>query len=311
MGEPIENHGIIGDLRTVALVALDGAIDFLCWPRFDSPSVFASILDDERGGRFELAPELNDARRRQLYLPDTNVLLTRFLSRNSVAELSDFLALGYPDNGQRLIRRAKAVRGVLRFRMRCAPRFDYARAEHDLYQEDDTVVFRSRGTDRLALRLRASVPMRVADGEAFAEFELAPGDSAAFVLEDAAHGVVSAAAASDYVTTTFKEVSDYWRQWVARSTYRGRWRDIVNRSIPVRKDAGLRKPSRTICRGAWPRRRTSWKFPPGIHPSRLDQCRVLPRPGLVRTRWQCVMPGGGPRRLLATARRRVSAAPSS
>jgi hypothetical protein len=99
------------------------------------------------------------------------------------------------------------------FRMRCAPRFDYARAEHDLYQEDDTVAFRSRGADRLALRLRASVPIRVADGEASAEFELAPGESAAFILEDAAQ---SAAAASDYVATTFKEVSDYWRQWVAR-----------------------------------------------------------------------------------------------
>ena len=230
MSEPIENHGVIGDLRTVALVALDGAIDFLCWPRFDSPSVFASILDDERGGRFELAPELNGARRRQLYLPDTNVLLTRFLSRNCVAELSDFMAIGDPDQGQRLIRRAKAVRGILRFRMRCAPRFDYARAEHDLLQEDGTAVFCSHGPDRLALRLRATVPMRVADGEAFAEFELAPGESAAFVLEDAAHGAGSAAAASDYVTATFKEVSDYWRQWVARSTYRGRWRDIVNRS---------------------------------------------------------------------------------
>jgi Domain of unknown function (DUF5911) len=147
---------------------------------------------------------LPNARRRQLYLPDTNVLLTRFLSRNSVAELSDFFALGDPDNGQRLIRRAKAVRGVLRFRMRCAPRFDYARAEHDLYQEDDTLAFRSHATDRLALRLRASVPMRVADGEASAEFELAPGESAAFVLEDAAHGAESAAAASDYVATTFK-----------------------------------------------------------------------------------------------------------
>ena len=145
MSEPIENHGVIGDLRTVALVALDGAIDFLCWPRFDSPSVFASILDDERGGRFELAPELNDARRRQLYLPDTNVLLTRFLSRNCVAELSDFMAIGDPDQGQRLIRRAKAVRGILRFRMRCAPRFDYARADHDVLQEDGTAVFRSRG----------------------------------------------------------------------------------------------------------------------------------------------------------------------
>ena len=162
-------------------------------------------------------------------MPDTNVLLTRFLSRNCVAELSDFMAIGGPDKGQRLIRRAKAVRGILRFRMRCGPRFDYARAEHDLLQEGDTVVFRSRGADRLSLRLRATVPMRVADGEAFAEFELAPGASASFVLEDAAHGVGSAAA-SNYVTTTFKEASDYWRQWVARSTYRGRWRDVVNRS---------------------------------------------------------------------------------
>ena len=117
---------------TVAAVALDGAIDFLCWPRFDSPSVFASILDDERGGRFELAPELNGARRRQLYLPDTNVLLTRFLSRNCVAELSDFMAIGDPDQGQRLIRRAKAetVDPAVPGRRR-APRFDYARAEHD------------------------------------------------------------------------------------------------------------------------------------------------------------------------------------
>jgi len=230
MGEAIENHGVIGDLRTVALVALDGAIDFLCWPRFDSPSVFASILDDDRGGRFELAPELEDARRRQLYLPDTNVLLTRFLSRNGVAEISDFFSLSDADRGQRLIRRAKAVRGKLRFRMRCAPRFDYARAQHELDVEDDTVVFRSRGADGLALRLRATVPIGVAAGEAFATFELAPGESAAFVLEDAGHGVGSVAAAADYVTTTFKEVSDYWRQWIARSTYRGRWRDIVNRS---------------------------------------------------------------------------------
>jgi GH15 family glucan-1,4-alpha-glucosidase len=230
MGEPIENHGIIGDLRTVALVALDGAIDFLCWPRFDNPSIFASILDDERGGRFELAPELNHARRRQLYLPDTNVLLTRFLSRHGVAELSDFMAINDPDKGQRLIRRAKAIRGVVRFRMRCAPRLDYARAAHEAYAEGDSIVFCSRGPDRAAFRLRATVPMQLADGDAFALFELAPGGSVAFVLEDAAYGPGSASAASDYVPRAFKEASDFWRHWVARSSYRGRWRDIVNRS---------------------------------------------------------------------------------
>jgi hypothetical protein len=135
------------------------------------------------------------------------VLLTRFLSRSSVAELSDFMAIGDRDHEQRLIRRAKAVRGTLRFRMRCAPRFDYARAEHEARHEDDTVVF--RGADGLTLRLRATVPVRIVHGEALAEFELAPGHSAAFVLEDAAHGAENAAAASDYVANCFKEVSDY------------------------------------------------------------------------------------------------------
>ena len=77
---PIEDYGIIGDLHTVALVGKDGSIDFLCLPSFDSPSVFAALLDAERGGRFQIAPQLGEAARKQLYLPDTNVLLTRFLS---------------------------------------------------------------------------------------------------------------------------------------------------------------------------------------------------------------------------------------
>src|SRR6185369_4494462 len=88
---PIEDYGIIGDLHTVALVSKDGSIDFLCLPSFDSPSVFAALLDAERGGRFQIAPQLGQAARKQLYLPDTNVLLTRFLSDDGVAELSDFM----------------------------------------------------------------------------------------------------------------------------------------------------------------------------------------------------------------------------
>jgi GH15 family glucan-1,4-alpha-glucosidase len=230
MGEPIENHGIVGDLRTVALVGLDGAVDFLCWPRFDSPSIFASLLDDERGGRFELAPMLDGARHRQLYLPDTNVLLTRFLSHQGVAEISDFMAVGRRDRAQRLVRRAKAVRNSMRFRMRCVPRFDYARAGHTMSEEKGTVVFTSQGKDGTALRLRATVPLRMEDGAAVAEFDLAAGKSASFILEDASLGVDGASADPRYVPITFKATSDYWRQWVARSSYRGRWRDMVNRS---------------------------------------------------------------------------------
>src|SRR4030095_2495111 len=86
---PIEDYGMIGDLHTVALVGKSGSIDFLCLPSFDSPSVFAALLDADRGGRFQIAPQFDDAVHRQLYLPDTNVLLTRFLSDRGGAGVAD------------------------------------------------------------------------------------------------------------------------------------------------------------------------------------------------------------------------------
>src|SRR5258708_13462967 len=125
MAQPIENHGIVGNLRTAALIDLRGTVSFLCWPRFDSPSIFASLLDDERGGSFELTPLLYDARHRQLYLPDTNVLLTRFLSPDGVAEISDFMSIGDSDAGSRLVRRVKAGRGSLHLPMPSPPPFHF------------------------------------------------------------------------------------------------------------------------------------------------------------------------------------------
>src|SRR5882757_4388306 len=163
MAQPIENHGIVGNLLTAALIGLDGAVNFLCWPRFDSPSIFASLLDDERGGSFELTPVLEGARHRQLYLPDTNVLLTRFLSPDGVAEISDFMSIGDLDAGSRLVRRVKAVRGSIHFRMRCMPRFDYATLDPKIcVKQADTVIF--TGGDGLAFRLRASVPVDISQG---------------------------------------------------------------------------------------------------------------------------------------------------
>jgi GH15 family glucan-1,4-alpha-glucosidase len=181
MAQLIENHGIIGNLRTAALIDLDGAVDFLCWPQFDSPSIFASLLDDERGGCFELIPLLDDPRHRQLYLPDTNVLLTRFLSPNAVAEISDFMTIEDPDAGSRLVRRVKAVRGTIRVRMRCMPRFDYARLVPEIRAQAGTVIF--TGDNNIALRVRASVPLDVSKAAALAEFDLAAGESASFILE--------------------------------------------------------------------------------------------------------------------------------
>src|SRR5438477_10030411 len=125
--EPIENYGVIGDLQTVALVGMNGSIDFMCFPHFDSPSIFAALLDHKRGGRFQLAPILRGERRKQIYFPDTNMLLTRVLSADGVAEVSDFMPIKAAGHAHHLVRRAQRVRGALSFRMVCAPARDYGR----------------------------------------------------------------------------------------------------------------------------------------------------------------------------------------
>jgi len=226
--EPIENHAVIGDLRTVALVALNGAIDFLCFPQFDSPSLFAALLDPEKGGYFQIAPELNGAKHKQLYLPDSNILLTRFLSGEGVAEISDFMTVGEAAGAQSLVRRVKAVRGEIRFRMVCAPRFDYGRSGHRCEGGGTEVLFTSEQAGGLAVRLFSSVPLTIENGDAIAEFCLRTNESASFVLQDAAAEVPCNA--DGYVSESFKSTLNFWRDWIARCKYQGRWREIVNRS---------------------------------------------------------------------------------
>src|SRR5437773_12087472 len=182
---PIGEYGVIGDLYSAALVSMDGQSDCLCLPHSDSPSVFAALVDVERGGRFQIAPLLAGAARKQLYLPETNVLLTRFLDADGVAELSDFMPVEDAGQAHTLVRRAKTVRGEVRFQMRCEPRFDYARVTHTADRRSDReVLFAGRSGDGdLVLRLRASVPMRLDDGAAVAAFTLGADTSAWFVLE--------------------------------------------------------------------------------------------------------------------------------
>jgi GH15 family glucan-1,4-alpha-glucosidase len=229
--QPIENHGIIGDLHTVALVGMDGSIDFMCLPRFDSPSIFAALLDPVKGGHFKIAPVFTDGfRNKQLYFPDTNMLLTRFLSDDGVAEISDFMPLAHLGHCHDLVRRVKVVRGELTLRMVCAPRFDYGRAKHTVDKRGQEVLFVSQGRDGTAVRLRASVPFKLNAGDAVAEFKLRAGETASFILEEARPGKESPAAQSHYSAESFKETMNFWLQWVGRSQYRGRWREMVNRS---------------------------------------------------------------------------------
>ncbi len=228
--QPIGNYGIIGDLETVALVGTNGAIDFMCFPRFDSPTVFAALLDHRRGGSFELAPLMRDAHRKQLYMPDSNILLTRFLSEAGMAEVSDFMPITQLGHAHDLVRRAKCIRGELPFRMVCQPRFDYGRAEHSVHKKAREVIFASKGADKTVLRLRSEVPVRIENGAAVAEFKLRSGQTAAFILEDGSGPGRSPSSAPHYVGASFKQTLDFWRQWVGRSRYRGRWREMVDRS---------------------------------------------------------------------------------
>ena len=231
--QPIEDYGIIGDLHSVALVAKNGSIDFMSFPRFDSPTIFAALLDDAKGGRFSICPVSPECQTKQMYLPDTNILLTRFLGEEGVGEISDFMPVGFfpHDHPRVLVRRVKTVRGVLRYRAVFAPRFDYARADHSVEEREMEWIFASKGPDGTAVRLRTAVPMEVtADGAAVATFELRAGESAAFIMEEVGPGIASPTAAPEYEVTSFKDTQNFWRNWIGRSLYEGRWQETVNRS---------------------------------------------------------------------------------
>jgi GH15 family glucan-1,4-alpha-glucosidase len=227
--QPIANYGVIGDLYTVALVGRNGSIDLMSFPEFDSPTIFAALLDDAKGGRFQIAPTFDDVDTKQMYLPDTNVLVTRHLSDSGVSEIIDFMPVEASGlNAHNLVRIVKTVRGEVTYRMSCAPRFDYARAGHTLDLQPHVAVFQSRAGGT-ALRLRSNVELVDENGDAAATFRLGAGEVAVFVLEDAAAG----AAPSDLVAfchAEFAMTCAFWRQWIGRSAYRGRWHDMISRS---------------------------------------------------------------------------------
>jgi GH15 family glucan-1,4-alpha-glucosidase len=228
---PIEDHGVIGDLHTAALVSLAGSIDFMCLPRFDSPTVFAALLDREKGGFFQIAPAVDGLKYRQRYLPDTNILLTQFLGEDGVAVVSDFMPLHEQGHPQRLVRRVKVTRGNMRFRMICAPRFDYGKSGHTVERKSGgRFTFVPDHKVQPALNLRCGVPTRVENGVARSEFSLRSGQSVSFVLETATAGEDSSPIDPASLSEAFKDTMNYWLAWNGHSQYRGRWREMVNRS---------------------------------------------------------------------------------
>jgi GH15 family glucan-1,4-alpha-glucosidase len=228
---PIAEHGLIGDLQTAALVTTDGTVDWFCCPRFDSPSVFASLLDHGKGGRFRIAAEADDCVVRQLYFPDTAILITRFMTPDGVGEVIDFMPVEAPhrtSDRHRLVRVVRCVRGELRFVLECAPRFDYGRQAHELELTEQGAVFR---TPELQLTLHgggAGVLQR--DGnDVRGALTVRAGQAGGVMLESAADGPPRTMTPEELLGL-FEETARFWRDWLGRSTYRGRWREQVDRS---------------------------------------------------------------------------------
>jgi GH15 family glucan-1,4-alpha-glucosidase len=228
---PIEHHGVIGNMHTAALVGTNGTIDWFCHPRFDAPSVFASLLDDVKGGCFRIASRSAEVRTKQLYLPDTNVLVTRFLSPDAVGHVLDCFPIG-PRPGEpgfgNIIRRLSVMRGTMSFAVECRPAFNYGRDRHDLVVSPHGAAFHA---PQLSLALSTRVPLR-RDGEGVvAEVTLRSDEHATFVLAPIADGAgcpppIPEALAGDLIERT----AAFWRRWIGQSTYRGRWREMVRRS---------------------------------------------------------------------------------
>jgi GH15 family glucan-1,4-alpha-glucosidase len=233
--KPIESYGVIGNLHTVALVGVDGSIDWCCLPHFDSPSIFAAILDDQKGGFFKIAP-LHYKQHKQMYLPDSSVLLTRFLSAQGVGEVVDFMPIEDTKHGRKthqIVRVVRAVRGTVCFRLECQPAFDFARRLHQVILEGRGAVF-AAGPMKFALISRfplASDPQGVV-----VEFVLAPGESTTFILQQVENGhdgeILEARLTGEALLT---ETLQYWRRWLAQCRYTGRWREIVHRSAMMLK----------------------------------------------------------------------------
>ena len=233
--KPIESYGVIGDLHTVALVGMDGSIDWCCLPHFDSPSIFAAILDEHKGGFFKIA-SLYEAQHKQMYLPDSNVLVTRFLSPEGVGEVVDFMPVQDPSRGKKthqIVRVVRAVRGAVRFRLECQPAFDYARRPHQVTLEGRGAVFEALG---MRFSLVSRFPLARQGTGVATEFVLHPGGTSTFILRQAEGDGDSGLMEARLVgTELLTQTVEFWRRWLSKCRYDGRWREMVNRSALMLK----------------------------------------------------------------------------
>jgi len=232
----IADHGLIGDLQTAALVTTDGSIDWFCCPRFDSPSVFAALLDDEKGGRFRIRPAGTRYTAKQMYLPDTAVLVTRFFTDEGLGQVVDFMppAGDQATDRHRIVRMVQCVRGRISFEIEVAPRFDYGRHPHRVEVGENGAVFTANGTSLTFHVVREPgdeqrAVARVEGDDVHATLDLTAGERRGVVLESGSGGTPREIRVAE-IAGLLDETETFWESWLATSTYNGRWREMIDRS---------------------------------------------------------------------------------
>jgi len=231
---PIEDYGVIGNMKTVALISMLGSVDFMCFPDFDSPSIFASLLDQQNGGSFSITPQLDAFKTKQLYLPGTAVLLTRFFSDDGIAELTDYMPVKGMDENSicAIVRRIKTIRGHVTYKINCAPRFDYGKATHEIEKNaKNDLRFTAINDGDTMVRLIADFPLKFTEQDGHAEITIKEGEEHWIVLESVKKGETDNLRDIEfYKNCTYQETVEYWKGWSSKSTYKGRWPDLVSRS---------------------------------------------------------------------------------
>jgi len=234
----ISDHGIIGDLQTAALIATDGTVDFFCCPRFDSPSVFASLLDAENGGHFRVAPVAENYVSKQLYFPGTAMLITRFMTPDGVGEVLDFMPVieGEPTSRHRMVRYLRVARGTMQFQVDIQPQFDYGRDKHAVEVTDAGAVFRSASGMELTFHSAGRISpaedrtvIEQVDGGLRASVTMREGESGRGVMLESGCGQPRAVSPAE-LQRLADDTAAFWKGWLGRSSYTGRWREMVNRS---------------------------------------------------------------------------------
>lgn len=228
----IDDYGLIGNLHTSALVSKEGSIDYLPFPRYDSPTIFGALFDSEKGGFFSIQSKENEVNFKQLYLPDTAILLTRFLTSHGIAEITDFMPPIQMAKRMILIRKLRVIKGELSFRVIIHPRFDYGKNGFSLEKKGESIVVNSDGNNDAAFLLNSEAEFEHIEGKLVADIHLKAGEENSFLLSEptAENKDELPKEIQNIADRHFKDTIKYWRKWTSICKYNGRWKNMVNRS---------------------------------------------------------------------------------